>query len=122
MGLALALVLLVAAAAGLQAQAPVSSASEPEPQATGAADTAVDPSKLGVSVSRIQRGLRMSEARERFSGTPFKIGSRIQVFGTAPRLELLKDFDISPATPAQKRDSSGDAVNAVPRQVDASAK
>jgi hypothetical protein len=99
MGLALVLVLLLAAAAGLQAQEPPSVTSEPESQATGAPDTAVDPSRLGVSVSRIQRGLRMSETRERSSVTPFRLEYQIQVFGTAPRLDLLKDFDISPNAP-----------------------
>lgn len=100
MGLVLALVLLVVVSAGLQAQAPPSVGSEPEPQATtSATDVAVDPSKLGVSMSRIQRGLRMSETRERFSGTPFKLEYQIQVFGLAPRLDLLRDFDISPNAP-----------------------
>ena len=97
----LALVLVVAAVAGLQAQAPASgpgaaaaAASEPTQ------DPPVDASKLGVSMSRIQRGLRVSEARERSSSSsPFRLEYQIQVFGMAPRLDLLKDFDFSPTAP-----------------------
>jgi hypothetical protein len=98
-GRALAVVLLVATAAGLQAQEAPPLASETGHQATAAPGTSIDASKLGVSMSRIQRGLRMSEARERFSGTPFKLEYQIQVFGTAPQLDFLKEFDISPNAP-----------------------
>jgi hypothetical protein len=95
----LAMVLLLATAAGLQAQEAPGAPSEPAPQATAERPAGVDPAKLGVSMSRIQRGLRLSEAREQSSGTPFKIEYQIQVFGTAPRLDLLKDFDFSPNAP-----------------------
>jgi hypothetical protein len=57
----------------------------------------VDASKLGVSMSRIQQGLRLSEARERSIGTPLKLEYRVQVFGTAPRIDIIKGFDISPS-------------------------
>ena len=98
-GRVLAVVLLLAGASGLQAQEAPGAASEPEPQATAESTPGVDPAKLGVSISRIQRGLRLSEAREQVSGTPFKIEYQIQVFGTAPRLDFLKDFDINPNAP-----------------------
>jgi hypothetical protein len=100
MGLVLVLVLMIAAATGLQAQAPPDAESEAETQASAAPEVPIDTSKLGVSVSRIQRGLRMSEARERSSSnSPFRIEYQIQVFGTAPRLDFLKDFDINPNAP-----------------------
>jgi hypothetical protein len=95
----LAMVLLLATAAGLQAQEAPGAPSEPAPQAAAERPAGVDPAKLGVSMSRIQRGLRLSEGREQSSGTPFKIEYQIQVFGTAPRLDLLKDFDFSPNAP-----------------------
>lgn len=51
-------------------------------------------------MSRIQRGLRQSEARERStSSSPFSVEYQIQVFGEAPRLDLLKDFSISSTAP-----------------------
>jgi hypothetical protein len=100
MGLVLVLVLMIAAATGLQAQAPPDAESEAETQASAAPEVPIDTSKLGVSVSRIQRGLRMSEVRERSSSSsPFRIEYQIQVFGTAPRLDFLKDFDINPNAP-----------------------
>jgi len=102
MVLGLALVLMVAAVAGLHAQAP---AGEPREEVAAAAkaaqaeEPAVDASKLGVSMSRIQRGLRLSEAREQLRVTPFKLEYQIQVFGTAPRLDIFKDFPIGPGAP-----------------------
>lgn len=71
-------------------------------QATAAAQEAapvVDASKLGISLSRIQRGLRLSETRVQSSGTPFRLEYQIQVFGTAPRIDILKDFSVSQKAP-----------------------
>lgn len=60
----------------------------------------MDAAKLGVSMSRIQRGLRLSETRERSSSSsPLKLEYQIQVFGTAPRLDFLQDFNIAPGAP-----------------------
>jgi hypothetical protein len=59
----------------------------------------VDATKLGVSMSRIKRGLRLSEAREQTSGSPLKLEYQIQVFGTAPRIDVLGDFDIRGGAP-----------------------
>jgi hypothetical protein len=93
-------VLLVATAASLQAQTPSSAEPEAETQSNAAPETSIDASKLGVSMSRIQRGLRISETREHASSSsPFRIEYQIQVFGMAPRLDLLKDFDVSPTAP-----------------------
>jgi hypothetical protein len=100
MRLVLALALLVATAAGLQAQTPAGAEPDPEPPAPAAPAVTVDASKMGVSMSRIQRGLRLSETRERSSASsPFRIEYQIQVFGTAPRLDFLEDFDIAPGAP-----------------------
>jgi hypothetical protein len=100
---ALALLLTAPVAAPAQAQAPAPDVEGgPAAQAAAPAQGAtpvVDTSKLGVSVSRIQRGLRLSETRVQSSGTPFKLEYQIQVFGTAPRLDVIKDFDISPTAP-----------------------
>jgi hypothetical protein len=97
---ALALVLMVATVWGLQAQAPASGPGEAAAAGSEPTqDPAVDASKLGVSMSRIQRGLRLSEARERSSVTPFKVEYQVQVFGAAPRLDFLQDFDYSPTAP-----------------------
>jgi hypothetical protein len=59
----------------------------------------VDPAKLGVSMDRIQRGLRMSEAREQSPSSPLKLEYQVQVFGKAPRIDLLGDFDIGRGAP-----------------------
>jgi len=101
--LALLLVATVAAAASAQTPAPESpasgspSAGESKAQAPG--EPQIDPSKLGVSMSRIQRGLRVSESREQASGSPLKLEYQIQVFGTAPRIDVLGDFDIGSQAP-----------------------
>ena len=97
------LIVLVAAMPALaQAQA----ASRQPPATVGASgDTpaaqAVDASRLGVSMSRIQKGLRVSEARERRSTDGLKLEYQVQVYGEAPRIDIIQDFDIGRRAPLQ---------------------
>jgi len=65
---------------------------------------AIDATKLGVSLARIQKGLRVSESREQLSTTPLRLEFAVQVYGFAPRIDLLKDVDIL----------HGDAPNSAP--------
>lgn len=58
------------------------------------ADTPIDATKLGVSLARIQKGLRVSESKEKQSTAPLRIEFAVQVYGFAPRIDLLKDVDI----------------------------
>jgi hypothetical protein len=108
--MALALLVATAMAVSLQAQspAPAEGASVPGPseartaasQAAAVTDGAVvDPSKLGVSMSRIRNGLRSSESRQTAASTPLKLNYQIQVFGTAPRIDILRDFNIGQGAP-----------------------
>ena len=92
---ALALLLAVAVAPA-HAQAPVAteSAGALAAPAPSSSPAQLDASKLGISMSRIQRGLRMSEAREQSASTPLKLEFQVQVFGTAPRVDFIEDFDI----------------------------
>ena len=110
MRMALALLVATAMAVSVQAQspAPAEGASVPEaseartPTSQGAAVTAdavVDPSKLGVSMSRIKKGLRVTESRQTGSGTPLKLEYQVQVFGAAPRIDILQDFNIGQGAP-----------------------
>jgi hypothetical protein len=100
---ALALLMVAAFTVGAGAQAPAPDAGPDGPsagasaQATGEAP--VDTTKLGVSLTRIKKGLRLSETREQVSGTPLKLEYQIQVYGAAPRLDFLKDFNIAPGAP-----------------------
>jgi hypothetical protein len=64
-----------------------------------AAEPGVDASKLGVSISRIRRGLRVSESREQSSGNPLRLEFQVQVFGAAPRIDIVQDFDIGQGAP-----------------------
>ncbi|HQZ40929.1 MAG TPA: hypothetical protein PLH72_18015 [Vicinamibacterales bacterium] len=98
MRMVLALVLALATSAATQA------AQSPASTGAGAADQApvepiIDASKLGVSLSRIQRGLRQTETREVATGNPLRIEYQVQVFGAAPRIDALGDFDIGPGAP-----------------------
>jgi hypothetical protein len=84
-GFLLVFVLGAALAAAAQ-QAPADPpAAEPAPE--------VDATKLGVSLDRIQKGLRMSPSTESQSGDAIRLNFQVQVFGTVPRLEFFKDFD-----------------------------
>ena len=55
-----------------------------------------DPTRFGVSLERIQRGLRLTETRERQkqAGTAMRLEYQVQVYGLAPKIEVLKGVDL----------------------------
>lgn len=55
---------------------------------------AIDATKLGVSLSRIQKGLRTAEAKEKDMRDGLRLEFQIQVFGQAPRIEVLSGLDL----------------------------
>jgi hypothetical protein len=57
-------------------------------------EPAIDATKLGVSLSRIQKGLRVSESKNKQTGFALRLEFQVQVYGQAPRIDLLKDVDI----------------------------
>lgn len=71
-------------------------AQDAEPSTGAAGDGQIDATKLGVSLERIQRGLRLTETREkeRQSGDGLRIEFQVQVYGMAPKIEVLKDVDL----------------------------
>jgi len=79
-----------AAGADVRTDAPAQAPADP---------SAVDASKLGVSMSRIRRGLRVTETREQEGGTPLKLEYQIQVYGAAPRINILEGFNIGRGAP-----------------------
>ncbi len=56
--------------------------------------TAIDATQLGVSLARIQKGLRTAETKEKAINEGLRVEFNIQVFGTAPRIEILKGIDL----------------------------
>ena len=64
------------------------------PPATPAEAPVIDATKLGVSLSRIQRQLRVGEAREKTAGDALRLEFNVQVFGTAPKIDVLKGIDL----------------------------
>ncbi|MDP2055554.1 MAG: hypothetical protein Q8L75_18090 [Acidobacteriota bacterium] len=67
-----------------------------EPPAASAAEAPVDPNLFGVSLERIQRGLFLTESREKDqqAGTAFRLEYQVQVYGMAPKIEVLKGVDL----------------------------
>jgi hypothetical protein len=61
-----------------------------------AAEGQIDATKLGVSLDRIQRGLRLTETREkaRQTGNALRLEFQVQVYGKAPKIEVLKGYDL----------------------------
>lgn len=55
----------------------------------------IDPTKLGVSVGRIQRELRDRQFDTEANPTGLRLNYRVEVFGQAPGIDLLGDFDIT---------------------------
>ncbi|HYU79368.1 MAG TPA: hypothetical protein VEK56_10305, partial [Vicinamibacterales bacterium] len=67
----------------------ISFAQEPQGQS-------IDASKMGVSLDRIRRELRQTESTESVNGQPLKLNFRVDVFGTAPQLDLIpEDFSLT---------------------------
>jgi hypothetical protein len=54
----------------------------------------IDVTKLGVSLSRIQRGLFIAEAREKQGGDAMHLEFNVQVYGKSPKIEVLKGLDL----------------------------
>ena len=71
-------------------------AQDAEPGPPPAAEAQIDATKLGVSLERIQRGLRVTESRdkEKQAGTALRLEFQVQVYGMAPRIEVLKGVDL----------------------------
>ena len=90
----LALVLSLSSPAWAQEPAPAPPA-PPTPAAPPAPDT-IDATKLGVSLSRIQKGLRITESREKSkqSGEALRLEFQVQVYGQAPKIEFFKGMDL----------------------------
>lgn len=71
-------------------------AQDPAPVPAADADSQIDATKLGVSLARIQKGLRVTESREKQKqpGAALRLEFQVQVYGTAPRIEVLKGIDL----------------------------
>lgn len=77
--------LLAALAVPVQAQE--QAAAKPAP-----ADTPViDATKLGVSLARIQKGLRTAESKDQDTRDGLRLEFNVQVYGTAPRIDVIPD-------------------------------
>ncbi len=63
-------------------------------QPAPAPDPSIDVTKLGVSLKRIQRGLFIAEAREKQGGDAMHLEFNVQVYGQAPKIEVLKGIDL----------------------------
>ena len=71
-------------------------AQEPDSVPTPQAEQARGTTNFGVSLERIQRGLRLTESREKAkqSGTAMRLEYQVQVYGLAPKIEVLKGIDL----------------------------
>lgn len=94
--LTLAMLLATAAPGLAQSTTPADQAGQP---GQAGDEATVDPTRLGVSMSRIRQGLRVSEARAQQNQAGLKLQFQVQVFGTAPRINILEGFDIRKGAP-----------------------
>ena len=67
----------------------------PKPQGLKASEPQnppeIDATKLGVSLSRIQKGLRVAEARDASNPSGLRLEFNVQVYGLAPRIDVIPD-------------------------------
>jgi hypothetical protein len=59
-----------------------------------AAQPPIDATKLGVDLARIQKGLRLAESKERASADGLRLDFSIQVYGQAPKIDVLNGIDL----------------------------
>lgn len=69
-------------------------AQEPAPAPAATTDPSIDVTKLGVSLSRIQKGLFIAESREKQGGDAMHLEFNVQVYGRSPKIEVLKGVDL----------------------------
>jgi len=69
-------------------------AQDPAPAPAPAPEPAIDATKLGVSLSRIQRGLFIASRRDEERGDAMHLEFNVQVYGQAPKIEVLKGIDL----------------------------
>jgi hypothetical protein len=69
--------------------------------------SSIDPTKLGVSIERIKRELHEAETETR-TDSGLKISFRIEVYGEAPPIDIIGDFNVLtgpvPGSPPTHRD------------------
>lgn len=85
-GLATLMMVLAVTSSALAQDTTSAPAADPQP--------AIDATKLGVSLARIRKGLRTAESKEKDTRDGLRIEFQIQVYGQAPRIELLKGVDL----------------------------
>jgi hypothetical protein len=66
-------------------------AQEQEPAKPASEAATIDATKLGVSLSRIQKGLRTAETREKSNPDGLRLEFNVQVYGTAPRIDVIPE-------------------------------
>ena len=76
---------------GLAVPAIGAGSAAPAPRPSG---QPIDVTKLGVSLKRIQRGLFIAESREKQGGDAMRLEFNVQVYGQAPKIEVLKGIDL----------------------------
>ena len=55
---------------------------------------AIDAGKLGVDLSRIKRGLRVAETKDKLTADGLRLDFSIQVYGQSPRIDVLQGIDL----------------------------
>ena len=88
-------IILVASPAWAEQPTPAASQPAQPPEAT----QPIDPYKLGISLSRIRRELQEIETRQQQSGDPLRLEFTVEVYGRAPRIDLLENFPVSGPIP-----------------------
>ena len=69
--------------------APAWAQSAPEPPK--ADNPQIDATKLGVSLERIQKGLRLADVKDKETRDGLRLEFNVQVFGIAPRIDVIPD-------------------------------
>lgn len=89
---------------------PAFAAARQSPEGSAAPDTqsapqesrsarSIDATKLGVSLDRIRRELRQADSAEDAGDGPLKLAFTVEVYGTAPKIDLLRDFPLTGPVP-----------------------
>jgi hypothetical protein len=91
---ALALLAMLLGAAGPAWARQEQEAPDQDPAALTKVAPEIDATKLGVSLPRILRQLGLEEVRDNAPQDTLRLQYNVQVFGTAPKIEVLKGVDL----------------------------
>jgi hypothetical protein len=93
LGLIVMTVVLGMASAAVAQQPPESAPPQTPAPIDKPVTQGIDPTKLGIDLNKVQRGLAIGTPEERLSASGLRLNYRVEVFGELPKMDFFENFD-----------------------------